>query len=108
MNKTLNKFIVIMGNQEVARNVAPPPPALPPPVITPLKVLHPSRVNPGAPSNFDTDRAQGHAFLTSCKLYISLTQSDFVKDQVRIHWALSYFKGRRAATFTERVIRQEM
>jgi hypothetical protein len=22
-----------------------------------------------------------------------LTQSDFVKDHVRIHWALSYFKG---------------
>jgi hypothetical protein len=28
MNKTLNKFIVIMGNQEAARNVAPPSPGL--------------------------------------------------------------------------------
>jgi tRNA(Met) C34 N-acetyltransferase TmcA len=28
----------------------------------------------------------------SCELYISLTQSDFIKDQVHIHWALSYFK----------------
>jgi hypothetical protein len=37
-----------------------------------------------------------------------LSQSDFVEDQVRIHWALSYFKGERAATFTERVIQQEM
>jgi hypothetical protein len=27
---------------------------------------------------------------------------------VRIHWALSYFKGGRAATFAERIIRQEM
>jgi hypothetical protein len=44
----------------------------------------------------------------SCELYISLSQSDFVEDQVRIHWALSYFKGRCAATFAERVIRQEM
>jgi hypothetical protein len=42
----------------------------------------------------------------SCELYILLTQSDFIKDQVHIHWALSYFKGRRAATF--RIIRQEM
>jgi hypothetical protein len=40
-------------------------------------------------------------FLMSCELYISLSQSDFVEDQVRIHWALSYFKGRRAATFAE-------
>jgi hypothetical protein len=107
MNKTLNKFIAIMGNQEAARNVAPPPPVSPP-VTTPLKELQPSRVKPGIPSNFDGDRVQGRAFLTSCELYISLTQSDFVEDQVRIHWALSYFKGRHAANFAERVIRQEM
>jgi hypothetical protein len=38
MNKTLNKFLVVMANQEAARNVAPPPLASPPPVTTPLKV----------------------------------------------------------------------
>jgi hypothetical protein len=89
MNKTLNKFLAVMANQEAARYVAPPPPASPPPVTTPLKASHPSRVNLGAPSNFDGDRAQGRAFLTSCELYISLSQVDFVEDQVRIHWALS-------------------
>jgi hypothetical protein len=108
MNETLNKFLAVMANQEAARNVAPPPSASLPPVTTPLKVSHPSRVNPGAPTNFDGDRAQGGAFLTSCELYILLSQSDFVKDQVRIHWALSYFKGRHAVTFTERVILQEI
>jgi hypothetical protein len=108
MNETLNKFLAVMANQEAARNVAPPPPASPPPVTTPLKASHPSSVNPGAPSNFDGDRAQGRTFLTSCELYISLSQSDFVEDQVHIHWALSYFKGGRVATFAERVIQQEM
>jgi hypothetical protein len=103
MNKTLNKFIAIMGNQEATRNVAPPPPVSPP-VTTPLKELQPSRVKPGIPSNFDGDRAQGRAFLMSCELYILLTQSDFVEDQVRIHWALSYFKGRHAANFAEHII----
>jgi hypothetical protein len=107
MNKTL-KFIAIMGNQEAARNIAPPPAASPPPVTTPLKASHPSSINLGVPSNFDGDRVQGCAFLTSCELYISLTQSDFVKDQVCIHWALSYFKGGRAANFTECIIWQEM
>jgi hypothetical protein len=106
MNKTLNKFLAVMANQEVARNIAPPPPTSLPPVTTPLKASHPSRVNPGTPSNFNGDRAQGRAFLTSCELYISLSQLDFV--QVQIHWALSYFKGRRAATLAEHVIRQEM
>jgi hypothetical protein len=107
MNETLNKFIAIMGNQEAARNVAPPPPVSPP-VTTPLKESQPSRVKPGIPSNFDGDRAQGCAFLTSCELYISLTQSDFVEDQVHIHWALSYFKGGRVANFTKHIIQQEM
>jgi hypothetical protein len=108
MNKTLNKFLAVMANQEAARHIAPPPPASPPPVTTPLKASQPSRVNLGTPSNFDGDRAQGRAFLTSCELYISLSQSDFIEDQVRIHWALSYFKGGRAATFAKHIIWQEM
>jgi hypothetical protein len=108
MNKTLNKFLAVMANQEVAINVAPPPLASPPPVTTPLKASHPSRVNLGTSSNFDGDRAQGRVFLMSCELYILLSQSDFVKDQVCIHWALSYFKGGRATTFTECIIWQEM
>jgi hypothetical protein len=85
MNKTLNKFIAIIGNQEVARNVAPPPPVSPPHVTTTLQASQPPRVKPGIPSHFDGDRAQGRAFLTSCELYISLTQSDFVDKQVCIH-----------------------
>jgi hypothetical protein len=108
MNETLNKFIVIMGNQEAARNVAPPPPVPTPLVITPLQVSQPSRVKPGVPSHFDGDRVQGCAFLTSCELYILLTQSDFVDKQVHIHWALSYFKGGHAASFAECILRQEL
>jgi hypothetical protein len=104
MNETLNKFLAVMANQEAERNVAPPLPASPPPVTTPLKASQPSRVKPGAPCNFDGDRVQGRAFLMSCELYISLSQVDFVEDQVQIHWALSYFKGGCAATFAERVI----
>jgi hypothetical protein len=72
MNETLNKFIAIMRNQEVAGNVTPPPLVSPPIVTTTLQALQPSRVKPGIPSNFDGDRAQGCAFLTSCELYISV------------------------------------
>jgi hypothetical protein len=38
MNETLNKFIAIMGNQEAARNIAPPPPVSPAFVTTTLQV----------------------------------------------------------------------
>jgi hypothetical protein len=108
MNETLNKFIAIMGNQEAARNIVPPPPVSPPFVTTTLQALQPSRVKLGVPSNFDGDRAQGRAFLTSCELYISLTQLDFVNKQVHIHWALSYFKGGCTASFSKRILQQEL
>jgi hypothetical protein len=107
-NETLNKLLAAFSAREAREHLTPPPPASPPPVTTPLKASQHSRVKPGVPSNFNGDRAQGHVFLTSCELYISLTQSDFIEDQVRIHWALSYFKGRRAVNFAERIIWQEM
>jgi hypothetical protein len=108
MNETLNKFITIMSNIEAVKVVAPPPSVSPQLVTTPLQASQPSRVKPGVPSNFDGDRAQGRAFLTSCELYISLTASDFVNEQVRIHWALSYFKGGCAASFAEHILWQEL
>jgi hypothetical protein len=108
MNETLNKFMTIMSNIEAAKVVASPPPVSPQLVITPLQASQPSRVKPGVPSNFNGDRAQGCAFLMSCELYISLTASDFINEQVRIYWALSYFKGGRAASFAERILRQEL
>jgi hypothetical protein len=44
----------------------------------------------------------------SCELYISLTVSDFIDNQVRIHWTLSYFKDGRVVSFTEHILRQEL
>jgi hypothetical protein len=109
MNGTLNMFIAIMSNQEAGKSIAPPPQASTPLVTTPLQASQPSRVKLGVPSNFDGDRVQGRAFITSCELYISLTASDFVDEQVRIHWALSYFKGRRAASFAKcKILQQEL
>jgi hypothetical protein len=97
MNETLNMFL---SNLEAAKSVTLPPLDAPQPVTTALKVLQPSRVNLGVPSNFDGGRVQGHAFLTSCGLYMLLTASDFVYEQVHIHWALDYFKGRHMVSFT--------
>jgi hypothetical protein len=108
MNETLNKFITIMSNIEVAKSVAPPPPVSPPLVTIPLQASQASRVKLGVPSNFDGDRAQGCAFLMSYELYISLTASDFVDEQVCIHWALSYFKGRCTACFAKHILWQEL
>jgi hypothetical protein len=56
MKETLNKFIAIIGDQEVARNVALSPLVSPPHVTTTLQALQPSRVKPGIPSYFVGDR----------------------------------------------------
>jgi hypothetical protein len=108
MNETLNKFIAIMDNQEVARNITPPPLVSPPHVTTTLQALQPSRVKLGTPSHFDGDRVQEHTFLASYELYILLTQSDFVNEQVRIHWALLYFMGRCMTSFAKHILQQEL
>jgi hypothetical protein len=42
------------------------------------------------------------------KLYLSLIASYLPDDKVHIHWALSFFKSRCAATFAKCVIRQGM
>jgi hypothetical protein len=108
MNETLNKFLTIMSNIEVAKSVTPPPPVSPPLVTTTLQASQPSRVKPGVPSHFDGDRVQRRAFITSCELYISLTASDFINEQVCIHWALSCFKGGHVVSFAECILQQEL
>jgi hypothetical protein len=71
-------------------------------------VLHTSWIKLVSPDNFDGDRSKGRVFLTSCELYLSLTGLDYPDEQLCIHWALSFFKSGRAATFAERIVRQEM
>jgi hypothetical protein len=76
-------------------------------MVMDLGVRHLWNITPGTPSQFDGDRVQGCAFLTSCELYILLTQLDFVNEQVRIHWALSDLKGGHVVSFAKRILWQE-
>jgi hypothetical protein len=92
------------GSKETDGCPLTPPPVSPQLVITPLQASQPSQVKPGIPSHFDGDRAQGCTFLTSCELYILLTASDFVDEQLHIHWALSYFKGGHVASFANHIL----
>jgi hypothetical protein len=69
--------------------------------------LHSSQIKPASPDNFDGDRSNGRAFLTSCELYLSLTGSDYPDKPSCIHWALLFFKSGCAATFSEHIVRQE-
>ena len=95
------------NNLELPNLPIPQPIIAPPNLITHAAPPHRSRVKPGVPQNFDGDREGGRSFLTSCRLYISLSIDDFADEQAQIHWALSYFKSGRAATFADRTLRAE-
>jgi hypothetical protein len=120
-NELITQLFSMMRMRNVDDNVATPPsPLVSLPSLatsTGRNVLHPSQLRSVlhspqiklvTPDNFDGDRSKGRTFLTSCELYLSLTGSDYPEEQSRINWALSFFKSRRAATFAERIVRQEM
>jgi hypothetical protein len=120
-NKLITQLFSMMRTRNVDNNIATPPsPLVSLPslatstgrgVLHPSQsrsVLHSSRIKPATPDNFDSDRSKGHAFLTSCGLYLSLTGSDYPDEQSRIHWALLFFKSGCAAMFAEHIVRQEM
>jgi hypothetical protein len=73
-NENMEKPFTMISNMEV-KNIAPPSPANAPStphVTTILSTLQPSWIRPAVPNNTDGD-SKGHIFLTSCKLYTSLT-----------------------------------
>jgi hypothetical protein len=120
-NELISQLFSMMRTQKVNGNVATPPsPSVSLPLLatsTGRGVLHPSqprsvshspRIKLASPDNFDGDRSKGRAFLTSCELYLLLAGLDYPDEQSRIHWALSFFKSGRAATFSECIVRQEM
>jgi len=75
-----------------------PPPALP------VRWTHPKF---SCPPDFNEEHHNGRAFLNSCSLYIRLALEQFHDKQERILWALTFFKGGRAAKWSENVFRQE-
>ena len=58
------------------------------------------KVRPSVPTEFDGDHSKGIAFLNSCQTYIRLCPEDFVDEQTKIIWAMSYMKSGRAQKWT--------
>jgi hypothetical protein len=68
------------NNLELPNRTAPQQLITPPTLIAPAAPPHKSRAKPGVPQNFDGDREGGWSFLTSCRLYISLSIDDFADE----------------------------
>ena len=86
----------------------PPTPPTAPLATPPTTSSAAPRPQVATPEAFDGDRTKGRAFLTSCHLYLSLRGGEFRDDHEKIRWILSYMKIGRAATFAQRLLRNEM
>jgi len=64
-------------------------------------------LKPSSPSEYNGDRSEGKAFLTSCRTYTRLCSEAFESDATRIIWAMSYMKTGRAGRWATREFEQE-
>jgi hypothetical protein len=67
-----------------------------------------SKLKPATPDDFDGDRSKGRAFLSSCELYQKLAPGLFPDETTMVHWAMSFMKGGRASSWSQRVLRKQM
>jgi len=86
-----------------------PPLPVPSPLVSPPPAPTARRTRPklSCPPDFSGERYNGHAFLNSCSLYICLALEQFHDEQEKILWALMFFKGGRAAKWSENMFRQK-
>ena len=86
-----------------------PPPSMPSPPVS-LSPTPPTRQTCpklSCPPDFNGKHHNGCVFLNSCTLYICLALEQFYDEQERILWALTFFKGGRAAKWSKNVFHQE-
>ena len=98
---------------QLVANPPPPPVANTPPLPVPSPPVSPSpaltvrRTRPklSCPPDFSGEHHNGRAFLNSCSFYICLALEQFHDEQKKILWALTFFKGGRAAKWSENMFR---
>ena len=64
-------------------------------------------LRPSLPPDFNGDRSNGKAFLTSCRTYIRLCPEAFDDEPTKIVWAMSYMKSGRAGRWASREFERE-
>jgi len=83
---------------------------IPSPPVSPFPAPTVRRICPklSCPLDFNGERHNSRVFFNSCSLYIRLAPEQFQDKQERILWALTFFKGGRAAKWSENVFCQEV
>jgi len=106
----LQQLMQLVANLSLPAVPNTPPLPIPSSPVFPSPALMVRRTCPklSCPPDFNGERHNGHTFFNSCSLYIRLALEQFQDEQERILWALTFFKGGRAAKWSENVFRQEV
>jgi hypothetical protein len=92
----------------LARAVTTNPPPAP---QHPLPSAAPARscinLKPTLPTNFDGDCQKGKGFINACQAYFRLRPDQFVDEQTKIQWAMTYMNQGRAQKWVNQVYQWE-
>jgi hypothetical protein len=105
MSETLAALTRIVGSLPTTQ-----PPPIPTPVPTPTTVVTRNIRNdlkPALPPTFDGDRLKGKGFVHACQAYIRLRPDQFLDEQTKIQWAMTYMSQGRAQKWVGRVYHWE-
>jgi len=64
-------------------------------------------LKPSPPPNFDGDRHRGKGFLNACQAYFHLRLDQFLDEQTKIQWAMTYMNQGRAQKWANRIYHWE-
>ena len=87
----------------------PPPPAVIPTPAPTTVITRNIRndLKPSLPPTFDGDRQKGKGFIHACQAYIRLRPDQFLDEQTKIQWAMTYMSQGRAQKWVGRVYHWE-
>jgi len=64
-------------------------------------------LKPSPPPNFDGDRHRGKGFINACQAYFLLCPDQFLDEQTKIQWAMTYMNQGRAQKWANHVYHWE-
>ena len=100
LNTTLQLVAAMTANQNTLPHTQPPQPTA---SASPRKL----DLKPSPPPNFDGDRQKGKGFVNACQAYFRLHPDQFLDEQTKIQWAMTYMNQGRAQKWVNRVYHWE-
>ena len=106
---TLDQILITIArlSQSLLETNPPPTSSQQPASPPPADHHHTCTARPAVPPDFDGDRTKGKAFLNTCLTYFRLCPKEFLDEQMKIVWAMSYMKSGRAQKWTDRAFQWE-